>query len=259
MFRFAFSLSLILFVSFVVFGQSLPKPPAFEVASIKPNAGPFHAIAHYSSSGPRLTLVAYPMVNLVMEAFGLNRFQVDFASSTPEAFLQTYYDVVANAPSGSAPTKQEFRQMLKTLLIERFKLKFHSEIKEMPIYALLVDKDGPKFKESTADAAPGSMRSVNGSNLVLAASKFTMADLAGDLERSYDVDRQIIDRTGLTGLYDIKLEATQEFRIKSSDDPIKNAISIFKAVKDQLGLKLEPQKSMLEFLVVDRFTKPSEN
>lgn len=83
-----------------------------------------------------------------------------------------------------------------------------------------------------------------------------MESVAREISNS-GVDRPVLDKTGLTGKYDIKLEATPEFRINNNPQP--EDISIFDAVQNQLGLKLEPQKAMLEILVVDHAEKPSPN
>jgi uncharacterized protein (TIGR03435 family) len=84
-----------------------------------------------------------------------------------------------------------------------------------------------------------------------------METLVGAIQRGFNSDRPVVDRTGLTGTYDLKLEATPEWRIDSNPDP--NEVSIFTAVKEQLGLKLEAQKAMIEILVIDRVEKPSAN
>jgi uncharacterized protein (TIGR03435 family) len=129
-------------------------------------------------------------------------------------------------------------------------------MKEIPVYAVVVGKNGPKFKESAGDAAFSSHHGVNGRNQNVIASMYTMDHLArafGD----FGVDRPVVDKTGLTGTYDIKMEATPEYRINRS--PELGDISVFTAVQEQLGLKLEKQTAMTEILVVDHMEKPSAN
>jgi uncharacterized protein (TIGR03435 family) len=125
------------------------------------------------------------------------------------------------------------------------------------VYALLIAKNGPKFKESTPDAVPKFLGGVNGRNQSITVSKATMQVLVEAIPRSFHLDRPVVDRTGLTGTYDFNIDATPESRIDGNPDP--NEISIFTAVKEQLGLKLEPQKAMVEILVIDRMGKPSAN
>ncbi len=193
-----------------------------------------------------------------MYAYNLKNYQV---ADTPalEAVGETYYDIAAKAEGDGTPKQGEFRQMLQALLADRFKLKVHREMREMPVYALVVGKNGPKFKESSADANPSGNYGVNGRNQTMSLSKATMEDVARDL-RVY-VDRPVVDKTGLKGNYDIKMEATPAFRIsRNPDNPSDPGdISAFTAVQEQLGLKLEAQKALIEVLVVDHVERPSEN
>ena len=248
---------LIVLMAFAAFGQSAA-PRVLEVASIRPHDGPLHTIFGFSSSGTRVTLEGYLPIHLIMEAYKLRTYQIAYAPLTPQPEY-IYYDIVAKAEGDGAPTRDEFRPMLQTLLAERFKLKFHREMREMPVYALVVGKNGPKFKESAPDADPIARHGVNGRNQNVTAAKATMEFLANDISNSvFSVDRPAVDKTGLTGTYDIKLEATPDFRLHDgTDDP--SDITIFSAVQDQLGLKLDPQKAMVEILVVDHIEKPSGN
>jgi uncharacterized protein (TIGR03435 family) len=242
--------------------QLAPTPraplPAFEVASIKPNPGPWNVLLGYSSSGPRLTLEAYTVADLIEEAYGLKSYQVTLADSRARPIVyDTYYNIVAKAEGDGTPTKGEFRQMLQRLLEERFNLKSHREMKELPIYALIVGKNGPKFKESAPDAVLISRHGVNGRKQTITLAKVTMESLADDISRDFGLDRPILDKTGLTATYDIKLEATPEFRINHGSGP--DDISVFTAVREQLGLKLEPEKGPVEVLVIDHVERPSED
>jgi uncharacterized protein (TIGR03435 family) len=129
----------------------------------------------------------------------------------------------------------------------------------MPVYALVVGKNGPKFKESAPDAKPSGHGGVKGRNQTMTLVKGTMVDVAQELQ--VYVDRPVVDYTGLTGTYDIKFEATPAFRLnRNPDQPSEPGdISAFTAVQQQLGLKLEARKAKIEVLVVDHVEKPSEN
>ena len=94
---------------------------------------------------------------------------------------EIYYDILAKAPGSSTPNRGQFRQMLQTLLAERFNLRVHRELKQMPVYALVVGKNGPKFKESASDATFIGNHGVNGRNQTVTASKYTMTDLAQEI------------------------------------------------------------------------------
>lgn len=254
MIRVIIGANLIVLLSSGVFGQSAVPSRTFEVASIRPHDGPLHTIFGFSSSGTRVTLEGYSSFGLVMEAYKLKNYQVSFPPSVPQA--DVFYDIVANAEGDGAPTRDEFRPMLQKLLAERFNLKVHREMKEMPVYALVIGKIGPKFKESAPDATFSGHGGVNGRNQYMKQSKATMDDMV-DAIRNF-ADRPVVDKTGLTGTYDYRIEATLDFRLHDgTDDP--NDITIFSAVQDQLGLRLEAQRAMVEILVVDHMEKSSAN
>ena len=145
--------------------------------------------------------------------------------------------------------------MLQTLLAERFQLKVHRQSKDMPVYALVVGKSGPKFHESAPDAIFSGFHGLNGRN-----QSMTMTRLAivADEINNYGLSRPVVDRTGLAGTYDLQMEATPEYRINHEPDEQKD-ISVFDAVQQQLGLKLKPDRAQVEILVVDHIGKPSEN
>jgi uncharacterized protein (TIGR03435 family) len=142
--------------------------------------------------------------------------------------------------------------MLKALLTDRFQLRFHHEARETSVYALIVDKNGPKLRESGPDAK-GVLRMNSGGRIT--ASGSTMTQLIGWFSNANGVDRPILDQTGLTGRYDFTLEWSNP--LLSAQDS--TAPSIFTAMSEQLGLKLEPRRVPLEILVIDRAQIPSEN
>jgi uncharacterized protein (TIGR03435 family) len=147
------------------------------------------------------------------------------------------------------------RKMVQALLADRFKLVMHAETRELPLYALVVAKGGAKLgpaKETgtTVNHGRGHIE-VQGAN--------SIALLAEEL--SQEVGRDVIDRSGIQGRYDLKLifapdDRTPDLASSSSTD---SGPSIFTALQEQLGLKLEPQKGPVEVLVVDHVEMPSEN
>jgi uncharacterized protein (TIGR03435 family) len=224
--------------------------PAFEVASVRLRPeGPVSRIMGYSASGTRLTLEAYPAAALIREAYNLEFYEI-VAPSLPG---DVYYDIAAKAPGSDPPSRADLRRMLQTLLADRFNFRFHREPKEIPVYILTVAKGGPKFKPTAPDAVRRVHGGVHGRNQSITATRYTMADLARDLRNSLGADRPVIDRTGLTGEYDLRIEATPRRDFELGD------ISVHTAVQEQLGLKLESQRAPIEVLVVDRFDKPSAN
>jgi uncharacterized protein (TIGR03435 family) len=230
------------------------KPLAFEVASIRPHGGPLYSIADFSSSGPHVLLGTYTLRHLIMEAYNLKPYQLHVPEATDRP--NTYYDIAASAPEEERPTRDDFRRMLQTLLADRFQLKAHFEKKNTPVYALVITKGGPKLTTSSEQTPPKTLFGVNGRNQFIRTDSITMPQLADDLNNFLGADRPIIDRTGLTGTYKLRIEATPEWRNR---DPQSGDLSIFTAVQEQLGLKLEPSTAPLDILVIDSAQKPSEN
>lgn len=136
--------------------------------------------------------------------------------------------------------------MLQMLLVGRFKLSTHRETKEVPIYALLVARNGPKLQEVKDKGTLGGM---SASSWTL-RGQLTLPDLARALSSS--ADRPAVDRTGLTAGFEINLRW-------SADDVDPTAPSLFTAIQEQLGLKLEPAKGPVEVLTIDHAEKPRAN
>jgi uncharacterized protein (TIGR03435 family) len=227
----------------------------FEVASVKPHPDPPHIIG-VKTTGARLIADAETVGGLVMWAYNLKNYQV--TGTDPSPVGDTMFDVVAKAEGDDTPAKDEFRTMLQNLLADRFKLKVHREIREMPVYALVVGKNGPKLKPSAPDAAPGGRIQLVGRNYEYTVPLATMDDIVDGVANSF-LDRPVVDRTGLIGPFNLKLTYTPNTRGNRTPDPDSPDLSIFTAVQDQLGLKLESQKAGIEILVIDHVEKPSEN
>ncbi len=244
-------LAMTLWLAPVLFGQ----PPRFEVASIKVHAEPPHIIG-VQTSGSRLTADAETLRGLVMWAYDLKNWQVE-GPPAPSPVGDTFYDIVAKAEGDTPPTREQFREMLQTLLADRFQVKIHREQREMPVYILVPGKNGSKMKDSAPDAAAGGRMQVVGRNYQVTIPRAAMTDVVDAIANSFP-DRPVVDRTGLTGTYDLKLVFTPELRSRTSD-PDPADISIFTAVQEQLGLRLEPQKAMVEILVIDHVEKPTAN
>jgi uncharacterized protein (TIGR03435 family) len=164
---------------------------------------------------------------------------------------------VAKAEGDGIPTKAEFREMMRTLLTDRFKLRVLRETREMPVYALTVDKGGAKFKESAPDASEMGHIGINGRNNLETYPKITMDHFAQQLGNA-GLDRPVVDETGLMGTYEIKLTYTPE-RILARGDTEPGDISVFSALQNQLGLKLVAKKGNIEMLIVEHAEKPTGN
>jgi uncharacterized protein (TIGR03435 family) len=227
------------------------EPRSFEVASVKPH-DQLSCMYCFHAVGRQVNMGGYNVQQLIQDAYKLKRYQVSFApSARPDDDL--YYDIVGKAEGDAKPTNEQIRLMLQSLLAERFHLKFRREQKEMPVYLLVVGKDGPKFKESVSNAKVSVSRGFHGRNRYVQITKLGVDNLTDEIS----VNRPVLNRTGLTGVYDIRLEATPESRLNV--DPQPEDIDIFQAVQDQLGLRLVAGKAMIDLLVVEQVEKPSGN
>ena len=155
------------------------------------------------------------------------------------------------------PSMKQFQGLMQKMLEERFGLKVHTEKREMPVFALTVTKGGPKLMtRNTDDPNGGPRRKVDVSSGQI-SNDFTntsMPDLA--LMLLLQVDRPIVDQTGLQGGYDFKLQWTMdESHLTDANAPP----GLFTAIQEQLGLKLEPVKAMADVLVIDKVERPGQN
>jgi len=225
-------------------------PKEFEVASVRPTAPQPAGQMSMGMSIDKGMLRATGMTAkfLIEQAYDVRGFQV---TGGPSWMDSEQYDV--NAKIEGEATNEQIRIMMRSLLADRFKLQLHREKKEMACYALVVAKGGSKLKAPEEDA-DGKHKS---GRMSMARGRFDgdalpVEAIAHALEQV--LGRAVIDRTGLTGTFDFKLEWTpDEARTESGGS------SLFTAVQEQLGLKLESTRGPVEILVVDRIEKASEN
>lgn len=181
-------------------------------------------------------------------------------SGAPSWATKDLWDLVAKLPPG-APSDQEalyraIERMLQTFLIEEFKLKTHMVQKVEPVYELVIAKGGPKLKPS--EVATAGQRSTPGG---MELRHQTMDELATALYcvtcARQRADRPVIDKTGLEGYFDISL--TWSPSNVQADDNTPTGPSILTALEEQLGLKLQPAKAPIDFLVIDQAERPQQN
>jgi len=233
--------------------QQTSGPPAFEVSSIRLHVGPAPGVG-INVSGSRLTATNNSVLSLITYAYSMKLYQVTGGPGWVSDYASSAWDIAAKAEGDSPLTQERAQQMMQTLLADRFKLTFHREMRETPVYALVVaGKGGPTLKKSEPDAA--STMYISGKwTERMTATKWTMEQLAANISNSGD--RPVLDRTGLTGTYDFTLEWNPAY---GTPNPDPDAPSIFTALQEQLGLKLEPQKAPVEVFAIDHAEKPSEN
>lgn len=247
-------------ISLGTWAQSAAQP-AFEVASVKASPPPTGNGPRSSalSGGPgtpdpgRLAGQNVSLRSLLLTAYGVRVDQL----LAPDWMISTAYDVVATVPPDT--TRAQAMLMLQNLLAERFKLVVHRETREMPIYALVVDKGGPKLTEAASDGPTngGLSFTFSGAAMHMAADRMTMSNLTRFL--SNDAGRPVIDETGLPGRYKISLDYQRDQLSTSAPEGPPGA-TLAAALQEQLGLKLESRKGPIEMLVVDRAEKtPTAN
>jgi uncharacterized protein (TIGR03435 family) len=237
----------------LVFAQS------FEVATIKPAAdepGRFFKM----QGAHQFYAKGHTVRSLIGAAYNLNPRQI---SGGPEWAESERFDILAATPGDTRPNFDQQMAMLRKLLTERFKLTFHHEQKDLPHYALSVAKGGPKLKESEspADALPELTNVVFPDHLRLPAKSATIPQFVAMMQRAV-MDRPVVDKTGLTGRYDFVLEwAADEtqFGGQVPHPSDSSYASLFRALQDQLGLRMDPGKGPVEIMVIDKVERPGEN
>jgi uncharacterized protein (TIGR03435 family) len=276
----------------LAFCQTLPQ---FEVASIKPSkATPdFSVRLGYKMDGAMVTCQYMSLKDYIRIAYQLKVYQL----TGPDWTGSDRFDITAKLPEGGR--EDQVRDMIKSLLAERFHLKFHKETKDFPVYALVAAKGGVKMTPSAVDASDGpsdpakpltnvaasggpegvSVNLGKGSSFAfgdnkLTAKKLTMLQFADLLARF--VDRPVVDETGLPGAYDVEIKVTPEdYMVMQIHAAVSAGVNLppqalrmldmpsgdsLAQGMQALGLRLEPKKAPLEVVVIDSADKtPTDN
>jgi uncharacterized protein (TIGR03435 family) len=231
------------------FGQAVPA--AFEAASIKPSQAESGSSSGITTRKGSIRAQNVTLKRCIRGAYDVQESQI---TAGPKWAGEDRYDI--DAKSAGPAGDHELMAMLQTLLSERFKLAFHRETRELPGYALVTGKGGLKAKRSQPDAESRT----NSSRIAIDAEACSMRQLAQKL--SEVIHLPIADLTGVAGAFDFQLKWTPEdmqAKPPSGAVDLTNGPSIFAAVQEQLGLKLEPRKVPTELLVIDHADKPTEN
>ena len=227
-------------------GQSAP---AFDVVSIKPSPQGLPGVnAGMRTDATHFIALWLPIRTLIMGAYDMEFWKI---SGAPDWTMADGYDITATMPPGLP--KAQIEAMLQTLLADRCKLVVHRETKDTAIYALVAAKGGSKLKPSPEGQF--GIRRGRGHLELRHVSMKTFTRYLGDATEGGEMDRPVVDMTGIEGLYDITLDWTPDNGPRGVD----GGPSILTAVQEQWGLKLEPRKAPVEFIVIDHIERPSEN
>jgi uncharacterized protein (TIGR03435 family) len=227
---------------------------AFEAASIK-------SAAVRTPKEPQNKIVFTPgtldvrgstLRSLIALAYGVEEFQV-----TGRDLESGRYDILAKAADGAAPDR--LKVMLQGLLTERFRLAFHREQKELPVYALVLGKKELKLTPASAEGSGASLKA--GAIVYQGASIAKLIELLSRMP----LDHPIVDRTGLAGFFDFSVQFSDSSNPADMGEAKRSIEAAFRdpamaaRVADKLGLKLEPRKMPMEILAIDHAERPVEN
>jgi uncharacterized protein (TIGR03435 family) len=270
--------------------QSLPAPPdadapRFEVTSVKRNmTDPKDGIqGPRRVEGQRFVSIGWPMRTVVAMAYGARPFQI---AGAPEWTETDFFDINATAPENTPANA--ILPMVRALLADRFRLQAHIEKREMPVYALVVERAdgrlGPGMRHTTVDCVqlradarttpgrPGEFpfcasrltaRQLNGALMLeMAEGGIAMPSFVANI--SGYLDRLVIDRTGLTGDFDVRLEFAPPGGLAAASPdpgnaPLDTAPVLPAALQAQLGLRLQSDRALVDVLVIDSIDQPTPN
>lgn len=258
---------MLLLPHFFLFAQS------FDAASVRPgppaNTGRFSMTGGPGTNDPTFLRYAnVPLKRVLMTAYEMKYWQI----TGPDWLNTLRFDIIARVPEGA--TKEQSLAMMRNLLVERFQMRIHRETKELPIYALLVDRNGAKLKAANGPAGDeNAIAAVKknegkdgfpvltpGAQGIVVETRNGRARISGfhaDLTKLADflstqLGRPVFDQTGIAGAFDFEVYYRPE---SASPDDTSTDPGIFDALREQLGLRLDARKGPVEMLVIDHIEK----
>jgi uncharacterized protein (TIGR03435 family) len=235
---------------------SQAQQPAFEVASIKPNNSNSQNSNFNRMTGGGLHAINVTLREMILFAYDIRDQQLIGSSGWID---NDRYDVLAKPTQNDNPTgaKRSFeedfaglRPKLRALLADRFGLAVHRETREMPIYALVVGKNGSRLEPSKSEN-----HTLNNRRGLVICKKGTMKQFAEN-SLTWRMGRTVVDKTGLTGEFDFELKFLEDQAVAAGDTSLPDFLT---AMREQLGLVLQSQKAPVEVIVVDHVERASLN
>jgi uncharacterized protein (TIGR03435 family) len=233
--------------------DSNPKQLSWDVVSVKPHKAA-DGVSSWMRTGPAGFSADVTVRSLVMTAYNL--IMLEQISGLPGWAENENYEVQGKLDSESTEAFKKLSRnnqasqrslLMQALLADRFKLRLHHDLRELPVYNLVIARSGLKMKEASSSKDESWSMGLGS----ITSKGMPIASLVASL--SNPVGRMIIDKTGLTGKYEINLTFSW------NDEPGDASPSIFTALQDELGLRLEPAKAPVDVVVIDHLERPSEN
>lgn len=230
---------------------------SFDVATVKPSQ-PEAATRHFQIQGRRFVTTGTSLADLIQFAYGLHPRQI---LNGPKWLESDKFDVTGTSQLAGPPSEQQWMKMMADLLASGFQLRFHQEKRELPVYAITVARGGPKLESSPEDANAIASFAFHGRGQ-LVARKAAMSDLAWELQSAV-LDRPVVDQSGLKSRFNFTLTwAPDEFQkpaLTGESPTAESAASIFSAIQQQLGLRLEATKALVDAMLIDGAALPDSN
>ena len=220
---------------------------AFEVVSIKPNTSGAAASETETTPG-RINLVNVTPLSLLLRAFGVPAFQI---AGAPGWVATERYDVVATVPGGAVLNDLTRQSFIRQMLAERWRLRYHEETRNIRVYSLVASKDPSRLIRHTGPGEYAMKVERIGPRVILRSTRGNMQRLTEILGGF--VGNAVTNDTGLSGEYDFTLEWVQEANATDSGP------SLFTALREQIGLRLESAERPMPVFVIDHIDRPSEN
>ena len=227
--------------------------PTFEAATVKAADPTAPNGVDFRLTPGRLTAVAVTLEQLVSQAYAMNRIQI---TGGPSWFKTDRFDI--NATAEGNLTREQMMLMLQTLLHDRFQLKIHRESREGKVHTLVVAKNGPKLERATQADERGFIRILRYDPPERPSLTYAYVGQGSTIVRLVSLLKgqlgtpAVTDGTHLEGAFNFRLEF-------APDDPQSAGPSLYSALQEQLGLKLESAKGSIEMLIIDHAERPAEN
>jgi uncharacterized protein (TIGR03435 family) len=229
--------------------------PDWEVVTVRPlDPNDPHPGSSIMVRGREFVIENKTVETMLLFGYGVHQSQI---AGAPD-WMRTERWYVKGVPDAAGhPSLKQMQTLTRKVLVERFGLQMHTEQRELPVYAITVAKGGEKIAKSAGDPSgvPQENDRENGGERLVQMTNASMGDFA--LLMKFLVDRPVVDQTGLTGRYDFQLKWTFDESKAPTDGSAPP--SLFTAIQEQMGLKLEAVKAQAEVLVVDKVERPSAN